>query len=125
MARSTASARSTSGIAEDHAAGRQRQAGQPQRLAASRRYSQRARALPDAVRFPEARAAVDGRKQRTDDADAAAGGQIDLDAGFVQGAQHPGVIGAARPRAGQDERGPQPGGIRAVRRVVGAHTAGC
>ena len=39
------------------------------------------------------------------DADAAAGDDVDLDAGFVQRAQDAGMIGAGRAGAGQDERG--------------------
>jgi hypothetical protein len=49
--------------------------------------------------------AVHRREQRADHADAAAGDDVELDAGFVQRPQHAGVIGAGGAGAGQDERG--------------------
>ena len=60
---------------------------------------------PEPLVVPEPLRAVDRREQRADDADAAAGDDVDLDAGFVERAQHAGVIGAGRAGAGQDERG--------------------
>ena len=53
--------------------------------------------------------------------DAAAGDEIDLDAGFVQRAQHAGVVGAAGAGAGQHERGPEPRRILPVRSVGRDH----
>ena len=60
---------------------------------------------PESLLVPEPLRAVDGREQRADDADAAAGDDVDLDAGFVKRAQHAGVVGAGRAGSGQDERG--------------------
>ena len=71
----------------------------------------RARRPPEPLRLPEPLRAVDGREQRADDADAAAGDDVDLDAGLLQRAQHAGVIRAGRAGAGQDERGAKLGGV--------------
>ena len=60
---------------------------------------------PEALVVPQPLRAVDRREQRADHADAAAGDDVELDAGFVERAQHAGVIGAGGAGAGQDERG--------------------
>ena len=57
--------------------------------------------------------------------DAAAGGEIDLDAGFVQRAEHAGVVGARRTGAGQHDRGAKPRRILAIRRVRSNHEWQC
>ena len=49
--------------------------------------------------------AVNRGKHRTDNADAVSGHDIDLHAGFVQGAQHAGVIGAGRTGPSQQQCG--------------------
>ena len=69
-------------------------------------------------------AAVHRREHRADRADAAAGDEIDADAGFVQRAQHAGVVRARRARSGQHERGAQPRRVQPVRRVRRDHDAG-
>ena len=56
-------------------------------------------------------AAVDGGKQRRHGADAAAGDDVELDAGFVQRAEDAGVIRAGRAGAGQNECGAKLWGV--------------
>ena len=58
--------------------------------------------------------------------DAAAGDEVDLDAGFVQRAEHARVVGGRRARPGQHDGGTEPRRVRAIRRVrsndgCGAH----
>src|ERR1019366_8560182 len=62
---------------------------------------------------------VDRREQRADDADAPAGNNVDLDARFVQRAQHARMIRAGRTGAGQDERGAKLRGVTLGRRQRG------
>ena len=59
------------------------------------------RALPEALVAPQMLCAVHRTEQGADGADAAAGGDVELDAGFMKRAEHAGVIGARRPGAGQ------------------------
>ena len=60
---------------------------------------------PEALLVPQPLRPVDRGEQRADDADAVAADDVDLDARFVQRAQHAGVIGAGRAGAGQDQCG--------------------
>ena len=83
---------------------RQRHDGDAQRRPPAIEPPHRRRA-PEPLLVPEPLRAVDRREQRADDADAAAGDDVELDAGFVQRAQDAGVIGAGGAGAGQDERG--------------------
>src|SRR3989441_13281334 len=73
---------------------------------------------PEALFVPETWGTVNRGKQRADDADAAARDDIELDARFVQRAQHAGMIRAGGPGSRQDEgraklRGVMIGGRRA------------
>src|SRR2546425_13056828 len=58
---------------------------------------------PEALFVPETWGTVNRGKQRADDADAAARDDIELDARFVQRAQHAGMIRAGGPGSRQDE----------------------
>ena len=85
-----------------------RQRERPARRTAASSATDTARGPPAIARtllVPQPLRAVDRRKQRADDADAAAADDVDLDAGFVERAQHAGVIRAGRAGAGQHERG--------------------
>jgi hypothetical protein len=62
------------------------------------------RRLPEAFIVPEVLGTVDGGEERADRADAAAADDVDLDAGFVQGPEHAGMIGAGRAGADEDQR---------------------
>ena len=73
------------------------------------------RRAPEPFVLPQSLSAVDGREQRADDANAAAGHDIHLDAGLVQRAQNARVIRAGRTGAGQNERSPK---LRRVRNVL-------
>ena len=99
IASSTASASSDERNREDGRAADERPAGDAQR----RRQRVEAGAPPATFHspspLPEPRAAVDRGEHRADRADAAAGDEIDPDAGFVQRAQHAGVIRARRCRS--------------------------
>ena len=75
------------------------------------------RLLPQPVVFPEPLAAVNRAEHRADRPDAAAGDQIDADAGLVQRAQHACVIGPGGAGPGQHERGAKPRRVRAIRRI--------
>ena len=57
--------------------------------------------MPDGI--PETRGAVERRERRAARADAVAGEQIDLHAGFLQRAQHTGVVRTVRAGAGEDQ----------------------
>ena len=76
-------------------------------------YSARtARRAPEPFVVPEPLRAVERREHRADGADAVAADQVDLDARFVERAQHAGMIGAGRAGAGQQERGAEFRGVR-------------
>ena len=74
-----------------------------------------ATAAPEPLVVPEPLSAVNGRKEGADHADAAAGDDVDLDAGFVERAQHAGMVGAGRTSAAQHQRGPAVRGVDARR----------
>ena len=87
-----------------------RPAGRPQGGAPAIQAPHR-RAPPEAVLLPELGRAVDRVEQRADDAHAAPGDHVDLDAGLLERAQDAGVIGAGRPGPDQHERGSEMGGV--------------
>ena len=64
------------------------------------------RTFPDPVPVPQTRPAIDCGEHRTDDAHAAARGQVDLDARFVERAEYARVVGAGRARADEQQCGP-------------------
>src|SRR5690606_9534943 len=66
---------------------------------------------PDAARLPERRRAIDGVQDGAESADAARGDEVDLDAGFVEGAEDACVVRAIRAGAGQHQRRTALGGI--------------
>src|SRR5439155_5215755 len=73
---------------------------------------------PEALFVPETWGTVNRGKQRADDADAAARDDIELDARFVQRAQHAGMIRPGSPGSRQDK-----GGARRRREMSGARRA--
>ena len=67
---------------------------------------------PGTVRVPDARAAIDGRGQRRGHARAVGANDVDLDAGFDDGAERARLIRTGRPRTAQNDAGPEPGVAR-------------
>lgn len=76
---------------------------------------------PQAIRFPEPDATIDGREKGPNRTDATTRRQIDLDAGFVEGTQHAGMVGASGTRTGQHDRCAEPRRILPVRGVRRDH----
>jgi hypothetical protein len=62
---------------------------------------------PYAALFPRSRRGINRGKQRTDHTDASAAHDVDFYAGFMQRAQHAGMIGARGPIAAEQDGSPQ------------------
>jgi hypothetical protein len=75
------------------------------------------RRSPEAGLLPQSRAAVDRREHRAEHANAAAGDQVDADAGLMQGAEHTGVIRATGAGTGEYQRRAQPCRVQSVGRI--------
>ena len=107
---------------QDGHGGDHRPARGPQRPAPAVEAGCRA-ALPEAVRLPQARATVDGREERRHRADPTPRHEIDLDARFVQRAEHARMVGTGSSGSGEHERRSKAGRVNAVRTVGRDHGA--
>ena len=105
---------------EDDASGHERPPGSAERRAPSVEAGRGPRS-PDPVGVPQLGASVHRGEEGANGAGAAAGDEVDLEPGFVEGAEHTGMVRSRRSRAGQDDGGAQPRRVRAVRRVRSHH----